>query len=167
MDLISAMKACRKIFGYYILKTSYVKILTDFEFTKVTPGKDVFPLLAGSEAKLSFSLDEEFMNLGDFRVKDAIGIDEDEWDSDLQDYYEVNTEAAIGHKIGGYPWFTQWDPHGEKEGLSEFTHLLLQIDSNSNIECCWSDAGLGNFFIKPENLRKKDFSRVLFNFDST
>lgn len=141
------------------------KLLTDFEFTKVTPGKDVFPLLCGSEAKLSFSVDEEFMNLGDFRMKDAIGIDEDKWDSDLEDYYEASTEAATGHKIGGYPWFTQWDPRGVIKGFSNYKQLLLQIDTDDDIDCHWGDGGVGNFFIASNDLREKNFSKVLYTYD--
>ncbi|MBQ9182646.1 MAG: DUF1963 domain-containing protein, partial [Neisseriaceae bacterium] len=39
--------------------------------------------------------------------------------------------------------------------------LLLQIESDEGI--MWGDCGVGNFFIRPDDLRKRDFSKVLFN----
>jgi len=68
-----------------------------------------------------------------------------------------------GHKIGGYACFTQSDPREQRAGHEEWI-LLLQIDSQDS-DIVWGDAGIGNFFIHPEDLKKKDFSRVLYNWD--
>ncbi|MBO7381562.1 MAG: DUF1963 domain-containing protein, partial [Neisseriaceae bacterium] len=38
-----------------------------------------------------------------------------------------------------------------------------QIDSKNGI--MWGDAGVGNFFITADDLKKRDFSRVLYNWD--
>ena len=73
----------------------------------------------------------------------------------------------FGHKIGGYPAFTQEDPRGEEEQLERYTVLLLQIDSGEadGREIMWGDCGVANFFITPEDLAAQDFSRVLYTWD--
>jgi len=72
-------------------------------------------------------------------------------------------EAArvAGDRIGGYPYFTQYDPR--YEDYRRHTALLLQIDSDEDI--MWGDAGVANFFITPEALERCDFSKVLYNWD--
>ena len=66
--------------------------------------------------------------------------------------------SGAGHKVGGYPFFTQTDPRdgGEWE-------LLLQLDSDEDM--MWGDVGVGNFFILPADLARADFSRVAYNWD--
>jgi len=68
-----------------------------------------------------------------------------------------------GHKMGGYAHFTQEDPRFEIDEFADAI-LLLQIDSKNDIE--WGDTGIANFFILPEDLRNRDFSNVMFNWDS-
>jgi len=68
-----------------------------------------------------------------------------------------------GHKMGGYAHFTQEDPRFEIDDFADAI-LLLQVDSKNGIE--WADAGIANFFILPEDLRNRDFSNVMFNWDS-
>ena len=70
-----------------------------------------------------------------------------------------------GHKIGGYAYFTQSDPRDEKAEYLDMI-LLLQIDSQDNA-ILWGDVGVGNFFIHPDDLKRKDFSKVLYNWDCT
>lgn len=86
--------------------------------------------------------------------------------------FEDLSEAALGssqsHMISGYPYFTQYDPrHGDPD--KEFDTLLLQLDidgdDNQEWGIMWGDAGVGNFFINRERLKKLDFSRVLYNWD--
>lgn len=73
------------------------------------------------------------------------------------------------HLVLGYPFFTQSDPrYGEL--MDQFATLLLQIDSEGEKgtgkdRILWGDVGIGGFFIDAENLRRGDFSRVLFNWD--
>lgn len=71
---------------------------------------------------------------------------------------------AGGHQLGGYPFFTQWDPR-EK---GEYEVLLFQMDSEnkgSNWNILWGDAGVANFFITKEKLENKDFSDVMYSWD--
>ncbi|NOQ71112.1 MAG: DUF1963 domain-containing protein [Crocinitomix sp.] len=72
--------------------------------------------------------------------------------------FAVNT----GHKIGGYPYFTQDDPRMYDDSIKNWI-VLFQLDSEGDI--MWGDAGVGNFFIAPEDLKKGDFSSVFYNWD--
>ena len=69
-----------------------------------------------------------------------------------------------GHKIGGYPYFTQVDPREEND---PHTFLLLQIDTDEvdNKEILWGDCGVANFFISPEDLAACQFDNILYNWD--
>ena len=71
---------------------------------------------------------------------------------------------AQGHKMGGYAHFTQEDPRFEQKEY-ESAVLLLQIDSDDE-SINWGDGGVANFFILPEDLKNRDFSRVLYNWDT-
>lgn len=66
------------------------------------------------------------------------------------------------HKIGGYHDTTQSDV---LEGNNEFDTLLFQLDTDVENDIMWGDSGVGNFFIKKENLLKLDFSKVLYEWN--
>jgi uncharacterized protein YwqG len=70
--------------------------------------------------------------------------------------YERNGRG--GHKIGGYPFFTQQDPRTDDR-----LELLLQLDTDDQM--MWGDSGVGGFFIAPEDLARADFSRVMYSWD--
>lgn len=72
-----------------------------------------------------------------------------------------------GHRLGGYPLFTQSDPRGYLPLGEEPYRLLLQIDSdiNNQIDILWGDTGICNFFIRQSALDRLDFSEVLYNWD--
>ncbi|WP_368142037.1 DUF1963 domain-containing protein, partial [Collinsella aerofaciens] len=67
-------------------------------------------------------------------------------------------------QVGGYPIFTQSDPHDDRDPLwNKATDLLLQIDSTNDVS--FGDSGVANFFISPSDLERLDFSRVLYTWD--
>lgn len=70
-----------------------------------------------------------------------------------------------GHRILGYPFFTQWDPRNEEcmYNDNKYDTLLLQIDSSGDI--IWGDSGVANFFINEQDLMNKDFSKVIYTWD--
>ncbi|MBR0128205.1 MAG: DUF1963 domain-containing protein [Neisseriaceae bacterium] len=95
-------------------------------------------------------------------------------DNDIEEPYKILGDELSnklfrrneGHWIGAYPFFTQTAPQ-EAERFKDYTVLLLQIDTdeeNGN-DIMWGDAGVGNFFITPDDLKKRDFSRVLYTWD--
>ncbi|MEG0366532.1 MAG: DUF1963 domain-containing protein, partial [Coprobacillus sp.] len=76
-----------------------------------------------------------------------------------------NQISSTGHRIGGYPYFTQYDPR--ESDMEEHQILLLQIDTDSidDKEIMWGDCGVGNFFITDNDLKSLDFSKVFFTWD--
>ena len=84
-------------------------------------------------------------------------------DLDMNDYFCEDSKDGTLHQIGGYPFFVQCD--GRSEDEEEV--LLLQIDSeyNTDVNISLGDDGIANFFITPEALRKRDFSKVRYYSD--
>jgi len=71
------------------------------------------------------------------------------------------------HQVGGNPSFFQGYPRYSYPEYEDYI-LLLQIDSDYYDEThniCWGDGGIGNFFIKPFQLKALDFSQVLYHWD--
>ncbi len=85
-----------------------------------------------------------------------------------QELSDDDYDKIIGHKIGGYPYFTQNDPREYIENGDSYDFLLFQLDTDSidgEDVVMWGDSGVGNFFINSERLKKQDFSDVLYNWD--
>lgn len=122
---------------------------------------------------LAFSAGVDTISSGDYRfencIKKLVRQDYPEKAESLleniDDFMDENgKDWGGGHKIGGYPGFTQWDPRS-----SEDTHdvLLFQLDSDMGTDwkILWGDCGIGNFFINWEKLKNCDFSDVLYTWD--
>ena len=98
------------------------------------------------------------------------------WDS-LEPIFDENEESyefvMSGSRVLGYPFFTQSDPREVQGKYSGYDILLLQLDSEDrklsddsyDWMVMWGDCGVGNFFIRKEDLLNKDFSHVLYNWD--
>lgn len=81
-----------------------------------------------------------------------------------RDYFYDQLSTA-GHRLLGYPFFTQYDP---REPDSPYDTLLFQLDSDMIDRkdlVLWGDCGVGNFVINREDLLRRDFSRILYNWD--
>ena len=78
----------------------------------------------------------------------------------------MDTSLLEGHRISGYPFFTQGDPRYDDEVLEDYI-LLFQLDSDSeeDKEIMWGDTGVANFFIHPDDLKNLDFSKVFYHWD--
>ncbi len=136
---------------------------TDFSFLQDIITESNSPVY--KPHSLTFSFKEEYFGMGDVHYEAGAGKIvndmavkypeiEDELMESLYDTYSPN-----GHKIGGYAYFTQSDPRDD----DDTSVLLLQIDSDKEI--MWGDVGVANFFIHPDDLANKDFSKVLYNWD--
>lgn len=118
------------------------------------------------ESGLVFSTDKEPITHGDFRFQNTLGkgffdqFGDRKWEV-IGEYDEANRGG--GHKLGGYPFFTQEDPRFSKH--QDFDTLLLQIDSDEEAGIQWGDMGVCNFFIRSTDLQQLDFSNVLYNWD--
>ena len=81
---------------------------------------------------------------------------------------EINAsllKEPTGHKIGGYPYFIEYDPREEND---PHTLLLLQIDIDNveGEEIYWGNGGgVANFFISPEDLKNYKLNDVLFHWE--
>lgn len=81
---------------------------------------------------------------------------------------EINAsllKEATGHKIGGYPYFIEYDPREEND---PHTLLLLQIDIDNveGEEIYWGNGGgVANFFVSPEDMANCKFDDVLFHWE--
>lgn len=134
-----------------------------------------------TEFELSFEKKEQFINMhceGRFEkavreiardlklaVPDETLTAYDIFEESILD--DFDKKCGAGHRIGGYPFFTQFDPRKEDD---DYDILLLQIDSQTATEgkkddILWGDMGIANFFITKEDLKKRDFSKVLYNWD--
>ena len=109
----------------------------------------------------------EFQALLKESAEEVLGV---ELVDDIYSYFEddgdyINEEFYIcGHKVLGYPFFTQFDPReDDMYNGKKYDTLLLQIDSVGDI--LWGDSGVGNFFINEQDLINKDFSNVLYTWD--
>lgn len=87
---------------------------------------------------------------------------------DIWDILEEDKEIGkklfeAGHKIGGYPNFTQSDIRE----IGDYDILLLQIDSEGTEknEIMWGDCGIANFFIREKDLKELNFDKVIYNWD--
>lgn len=98
---------------------------------------------------------------------EVLGKDVDNaWDLlKSEEDYIYDEFYVCGHKILGYPYFTQWDPREDEDIYKgkKYDTLLLQIDSEGDI--LWGDSGVGNFFINEQDLINKDFSKVIYTWD--
>ena len=90
-------------------------------------------------------------------------------DEIFENVVDIHDGSDCAHQLGGYPYFTQYDPRYERDSteLTKYTEVLFQIDSQFDTEwdLCWGDAGVRNFFISREDLEALDFSDLLYNFD--
>lgn len=79
----------------------------------------------------------------------------------LVDYFEALPFETF--HVGGHPSFTQEDIRGNRH-YAEYDYVLLSMGSIEDV-VVFGDDGIGAFFIRPEDLRKRDFTKVLWNWD--
>jgi uncharacterized protein YwqG len=116
---------------------------------------------------LTFSKETGYVSASDVRFEDLVGHDVYGFlkqfgaSEDAAEEALYNTFETIGHRMGGYIYTTQEDPR--QEGHEDWL-LLLQIDSQDDC-IMWGDVGVGHFFIHPDDLRRRDFSKVFYSWD--
>ncbi|MCC4596723.1 YwqG family protein [Xanthomonas campestris pv. phormiicola] len=133
------------------------------------PAADTLPFDPAHPRAMQFSVGEETIGSSDVHFAQALGRPLDEVAAAYagrhalaqDDVDEALYEALNrgGHKLGGYPEFTQEDPRKPRDAQV----LLLQLDSDEAM--MWGDSGIANFFIDPADLQRGDFSRVAYNWD--
>jgi uncharacterized protein YwqG len=138
---------------------------TDFNFLAETIHADYSPVQ--KPYVLTFSLQDDYLGAGEVRFNESeeliAHIKQKYPDLAKQFEDEIYRKFSYsGHKMGGYAYFTQTDPREYKKDVKDFL-LLFQIDSDQDI--MWGDVGVANFFIDRNDLLKKDFSKVFYNWD--
>ncbi len=152
--------------GFWVLffeevEADEARLQTDFSWL---PDYEDLPVEPGISFPLNFEEKREAVPLSDHRVVDYLGssffaqFGERQWE--VMEAYGEAVNAG-GHKIGGYAFFTQHDPRYELGDME----LLFQLDTDEKIHCLWGDMGVANFFIGKEDLMRRDFSKVVFNWD--
>lgn len=68
---------------------------------------------------------------------------------------------SSGSRVGGYPYFVQSAPVYYEDGICDV--LLLQLDLDDTCGIMFGDSGNCTFLISKEDLRKRDFSRVEYD----
>ncbi|MFK8053328.1 MAG: YwqG family protein [Woeseiaceae bacterium] len=101
----------------------------------------------------------------DYRFQTLLPDTQEVNDVAFNQLYEYAIQAP-SHQMGGYAVFTQVDPR-ESNDVTDDWQLLFQIDSEKvgGFDIMWGDVGIANFFIRTEDLEKRDFSRVWYNWD--
>ena len=142
----------------------------------------IFQPKAHKETMLPFPLDCEYrlqphehfqtITINDYRFKDYFTqscqdlLKEDQHTIfDLDDVIYDNLcdrLETFASQIGGYPCFTQYDPR-EYMKDNPCDILLFQLDTVEDI--MWGDSGVANFFISEQDLKNKDFTNVVYNWD--
>lgn len=134
-----------------------------------------------TEMALKITKQEAFMGEADYRfskmfrdaVREKYGrqyegetlyqiLDDETYDKLVGEFSEGN------HWLLGYPYFTQTDPREYEERYRYYDTMLFQMDSDYGDDedyIMWGDAGVANFFINEEDLKKRDFSKILYNWD--
>ena len=107
--------------------------------------------------------DDNIKSLFDIPIKSIYDLD----DGSIEELCQRNSGNKV--QIGGYPFFTQYDPRDTKKEYNDYNIVLFQLDSivdkEKDIHIMWGDCGVGNFFIPLEKLKQCDFSDVLYNYD--
>ncbi|MDO4878416.1 MAG: YwqG family protein [Neisseria sp.] len=137
------------------------------------------PFEFGKEYRMVFqNAEQQYMSLEDYRFESSMPklnrfledkAEEEDYDWTLHEKYG-DAFFCETHRIGGYPFFTQEDPRAYANSvMPQDYELLFQLASDcgkdQEVEVMWGDAGVGGFFIRPEDLKKRDFSKVAYNWD--
>lgn len=141
-------------------------------------GEEIYFPVEGEYA-VDVKKSEVSMGVSDYRYEDLmhqaakeLGIKPAEnqapWEIMPEEVYNQEAARNEGHWVMGYPYFTQDDPRRYQD-LKAYDTMLFQMDSDftkdSGARIMWGDMGVANFFMKHEDLKRKDFSKVLYNWD--
>lgn len=145
----------------------------DFTFLKEARENTSLPISKDIELKMDFRLDKSVITAEDFRFEERFGKNYynffESFTEQSDTMYEAyqNLFTPIRHQLGGYPTFTQDDPRFyPTHNYPAYRHLLFQLDTDDGENgILWGDAGIGNFFIKPEDLKKRNFADILYTWD--
>jgi uncharacterized protein YwqG len=141
-------------------------IITNYDFL---PQPEDFPV--DGCCSLLFTKKSAPISKSDWQFIEVLGAEFEDLflNPEIEDEY-LKISPYAGHKIGGYPDFTQ--PHirkyatnGDREAKPKILLFQMDTDRNDTVNIMWGDTGIANFFIDESALRELDFSKVLYNWD--
>ncbi|MEG4579737.1 DUF1963 domain-containing protein [Microcoleus sp. MON1_C5] len=147
----------------------------DFQVENIITNYDFLPELENFPVhgccSLQFTKKYAPISTNDYQFIELLGeeINELFMNHEIEDEYR-EISNSFGHKIGGYPDFTQDDvrkysSNSDQKQKPDILLLQMDTDSNETVDIMWGDSGVGNFFIDESALRELDFSKVLYNWD--
>lgn len=130
---------------------------------------DLSPIFGAHQ--LSFTPKDEYAGIDTIECAEALAANPFEVledvalnDKEEHAFFDAITEyaAAHGHKLLGYPYFV----HEEPRENSDY-RLLLQIDTDmdGDNDIMWGDNGVGQLFIRHDDLLAKRFQRSWLYWD--
>jgi uncharacterized protein YwqG len=134
---------------------------------------DDYGFPATDEARLTFTLASSYVRPDDYRFRRFFGRDGFDFfyggGRDMEKVRDAYEEFMGGRqytaRIGGYSRVEQDDPR--LQFPDEDWLLLFSLDSlgDGDYGVLWGDGGVGNFYIRPDDLAKRDFSKVMYSWD--
>lgn len=124
--------------------------------------------------RLRFQVDTEPVSISDYRFQRFLGQPAAKF---FQQFGEKEEAAAVNYmafsskdqlaKVGGYSSPVQEDPR--KIQPAEDWVVLLELHhgrEEGGYDMMWGDSGIGAFYIRPDDLRRLDFSKVVYYWDN-
>lgn len=156
-----------KVIYHPKVSTDTSKLITDFSKYRNSKKRNEF--VSDSEFELSFSEGVENMPITDYRIHSILPNKYlEKYDYSLDHLINSGVENhEEEHKLFGYPFFTQEDPRYSYKNIQNY-ELLFQMVSQMDDKkwtIIWGDAGVGKFFINPDDLKGLDFSKIFYTWD--
>jgi uncharacterized protein YwqG len=133
-------------------------MITNYDFL---PEPEYFPVHGC--CSLQFTKKYAPISTNDYQFTELLGSEIHElfMNHEIEDEY-LEISSFDGHKIGGYPYFTQNDIREysskyDREHKSDILLFQIDIEQNDTVDIMWGDGGIGNFFIDESALRQLDF----------
>lgn len=130
-----------------------------------------FPAM--DEAQLIFTPGSSYVRHEDYRFRRFFGKDGFEFffgrDRDMDGVRDAYEKFMGGRRyvarIGGYSRVEQNDPRLEFPDEDWILLFSLDSESDSDYAVGWGSGGVGNFYIRAEDLARRDFSNVMYYWD--
>lgn len=141
--------------------------------TPVVEIDDEYSFPALDEALLTFVEGSSYVRPEDYRFRRFFGQDARDFfyragpdmEHVLDAYEKFMGARRYVARIGGYSRVEQRDPRLEFPEQDWIVLFSLDSEGAGNYPVGWGSGGIGNFYIRPEDLARRDFSKVMYYWD--